>query len=411
MAKFNEGSPEDNKCIEIQNKLKRDIPENKFQIDFPKSFKNDYKNMMSSQQIFGLLMTENSRLDENIRNKFVSISPDVASSTNLGGWINKMGIWQSHKESELPEEDLVRALNWEMSKSGQHIELGISENNLFMALGQLGLTEELFGSTLIPIGTLYDPFVRRGLDALFFGVYSGAKFIMIGTPSGISLSPEGGLHQSLITPSIGMEMPELDYYEPAFGKELEWIFLNGMNNVSNRISSLYLRLTTSRLNQDLFSEYNNNKDMELLREDVINGAYLFNSNISNDSTEYKVNLFSMGAMFSEVVEAQKELLKEGISSNLINITGPGPLYRNFHNNSLNGSHLLKILGNHTNLPSLSIIDGHPHALSWIGSALGVKSISLGITEFGQSGDQKDLYEYYGLDKNSIQEAVYKILDL
>ena len=184
-----------------------------------------------------------------------------------------------------------------------------------------------------------------------------------------------------------------------------------MNNVSNRISSLYLRLTSSRLNQDLFSEYNNNKDMELLREDVINGAYLFNSNISNDSTEYKVNLFSMGAMFSEVVEAQKELLKEGISSNLINITGPGPLYRNFHNNSLHGSHLLKILGNHTNLPSLSIIDGHPHALSWIGSALGVKSISLGITEFGQSGDQKDLYEYYGLDKNSIQEAVYKILDL
>ena len=410
-SKFNDGTSEDKKCIEIQNKLSRNIPENKFSIDFPKSFKNDYKNMMSSQQIFGLLMTENSRLEENIRNKFVSISPDVASSTNLGGWINKMGIWQSHQATELPEEDLVRALNWEMSKSGQHIELGISENNLFMALGQLGLTEELFGSTLIPIGTLYDPFVRRGLDALFFGVYSGAKFIMIGTPSGISLSPEGGLHQSLITPSIGMEMPELDYYEPAFGKELEWIFLNGMNNVSNRISSLYLRLTTSRLNQDLFNEYNNNKDMDLLREDVINGAYLFNSNISNDSTEYKVNLFSMGAMFSEVVEAQNELLKEGISSNLINITGPGPLYRNFHDNSLNGSHLLKILGNHTNLPSLSIIDGHPHALSWIGSALGVKSISLGITEFGQSGDQKDLYEYYGLDKNSIQEAVYKILDL
>ncbi len=410
-AKFNEGSPEDNKCIEIQSKLTRNIPDKDFSIDFPKSFKNDYKNMMSSQQIFGLLMTENSRLEENIRNKFVSISPDVASSTNLGGWINKMGIWQSHQATELPEEDLVRALNWEMSKSGQHIELGISENNLFMALGQLGLTEELFGSTLIPIGTLYDPFVRRGLDALFFGVYSGSKFIMIGTPSGISLSPEGGLHQSLITPSIGMEMPELDYYEPAFGKELEWIFLNGINNVSNRISSLYLRLTTSRLNQDLFNEYNNKKDMDLLREDVINGAYLFNSNISNDSTEYKVNLFSMGAMFSEVIEAQKELLKEGISSNLINITGPGPLYRNFHNNSLNGSHLLKILGNHTNLPSLSIIDGHPHALSWIGSALGVKSISLGITEFGQSGDQKDLYEYYGLDKNSIQEAVYKILNL
>ncbi|MBU93574.1 MAG: pyruvate dehydrogenase, partial [Chloroflexi bacterium] len=117
-AKFNEGSPEDNKCIEIQSKLTRNIPDKDFSIDFPKSFKNDYKNMMSSQQIFGLLMTENSRLEENIRNKFVSISPDVASSTNLGGWINKMGIWQSHQTTELPEEDLVRALNWEMSKSG-----------------------------------------------------------------------------------------------------------------------------------------------------------------------------------------------------------------------------------------------------------------------------------------------------
>ena len=116
-------------------------------------------------------------------------------------------------------------------------------------------------------------------------------------------------------------------------------------------------------------------------------------------------------MFSEVIEAQQELLKEGITSNLINITGPGPLYRDFHNNSLDGSHLLKILSNHSKLPSISVIDGHPHALSWIGSALGVKSISLGITEFGQSGDQKDLYEYYGIDKNSIQDAVYKILKL
>ena len=142
-----------------------------------------------------------------------------------------MGIWQSLVSTELPEEDLIRALNWKISNTGQHIELGISENNLFMALGQLGLTEELFGKTLIPIGTLYDPFIRRGLDALFYGVYSGAKFIMIGTPSGVSLSPEGGLHQSMITPSIGMEMPELDYYEPTFGKELEWIFLSGMKNV------------------------------------------------------------------------------------------------------------------------------------------------------------------------------------
>ena len=88
---------------------------------------------------------------------------------------------------------------------------------------------------------------------------------MIGTPSGVSLSPEGGLHQSMITPSIGMEMPELDYYEPTFGKELEWIFLSGMKNVISRTSSMYLRLTTSKLDQDLFTQYNSSKNQEKLR--------------------------------------------------------------------------------------------------------------------------------------------------
>ena len=358
---------------------------------------------MSSQQIFGLMMTENSRIKSELRDRFVSISPDVASSTNLGGWINKMGIWQSMESTELPEEDLVRALKWQISNTGQHIELGISENNLFMALGQLGLTEEMFGKTLIPIGTLYDPFIRRGLDALFYGVYSGAKFIMIGTPSGVSLSPEGGLHQSMITPSIGLEMPELDYYEPTFGKELEWIFLSGIKHVISRTSSMYLRLTTTKLDQDLFNKYNADKNQETLRKDVIKGAYVFNSNI-NANDKLKVNIFSLGAVFNESLKAQNELFNEGISSNLINITGPGPLYRDYMDNSEN-FHLKTILGPDFSLPSLCVIDGHPHSLNWIGSALGTKSKTIGISEFGQSGDQVDLYEYYGFDKNSIQGII------
>lgn len=406
---FPDESMEKDKCNQVQIKLKRDVSKFLLNDNIPNSFDYNYKNLMSTQQIFGLMMTENSRLDKDLRDRFVSISPDVASSTNLGGWINKMNIWQSTQSTELPEEDLIRALNWKSSKTGQHIELGISENNLFMALGQLGLTEELFGKTLIPIGTLYDPFVRRGLDALFFGIYSGAKFIMIGTPSGVSLSPEGGLHQSMITPSIGMEMPELDYYEPAFGKELEWIFLSGMKNVISRKSSMYLRLTTSKLDQNIFNKYNLEKDSSKLRRDVLNGAYLFNTNITDNST-HKINLFSLGAIFNEVLIAQEELFKEGISSNLINITGPGPLYRDFQINGSN-SHLHSILHNYHDLPSLGIIDGHPHSISWLGSALGNTSNSIGISEFGQSGDQKDLYEYYGLDSNSIQEQVYKILNL
>ena len=408
-ANFKDGTPERLKCIETKKKLEREVSKFLLKDTLPLSFEYEYKNQMSSQQIFGLMMTENSRIKSELRDRFVSISPDVASSTNLGGWINKMGIWQSLDSTELPEEDLIRALNWKISNTGQHIELGISENNLFMALGQLGLTEELFGKTLIPIGTLYDPFIRRGLDALFYGVYSGAKFIMIGTPSGVSLSPEGGLHQSMITPSIGMEMPELDYYEPTFGKELEWIFLSGMKNVISRTSSMYLRLTTSKLDQDLFRQYNSTKNQDKLRNEVIHGAYVFNSNIT-DNDNPKVNIFSLGAVFHESIKAQQELYDEGISSNLVNITGPGPLYRDYQNNPTD-FHLKRILNDHTTLPSLCIIDGHPHSLNWIGSALGTKSNTIGISEFGQSGDQIDLYEYYGFDKNSIQDKIYELLGI
>tara|TARA_Y100000817_G_scaffold36169_1_gene24950 strand:+ start:43 stop:561 length:519 start_codon:yes stop_codon:yes gene_type:complete len=172
---------------------------------------------------------------------------------------------------------------------------------------------------------------------------------------------------------------------------------------------MYLRLTTSKLDQDLFTQYNSSKNQEKLRNEVLNGAYVFNSNITaNDNP--KVNIFSLGAVFHESIKAQQELYDEGISSNLVNITGPGPLYRDYQNNPTD-FHLKRILNEHTTLPSLCIIDGHPHSLNWIGSALGTKSNTIGISEFGQSGDQIDLYEYYGFDKNSIQDKIYELLGI
>ena len=177
-------------------------------ITIPDTIDRTYSGLMSSQQIFGLTLTELIRsLKEEITEKIVTVSPDVASSTNLGGWINKKHIWSSSDQvvQDLPEEQILRSLKWTTSKKGQHIELGISENNLFLCLGQLGLTKEMNGDYLIPIGTVYDPFIRRGLDALVYSLYSGSKFIVVGTPSGVTLGPEGGAHQSIITPSIGTE--------------------------------------------------------------------------------------------------------------------------------------------------------------------------------------------------------------
>ena len=179
------------RMLGVRRKPKFDTPE----IHIPPDFGQRYTGHMATQQTFGLILTAVSRNLPDLTDRVVTVSPDVASSTNLGGWINKVGVWQEDEKEPMPEESIVRALRWEEHARGQHIELGISENNLFMMLGQLGLSFESNGEMLFPIGTLYDPFVRRGLDAFVYSVYSGARFIVVGTPSGVSLAPEGGAHQ------------------------------------------------------------------------------------------------------------------------------------------------------------------------------------------------------------------------
>ncbi len=388
------------------------------------SFGHPYRGNMATQELFGLVLTDIVRKLPKIGNRIVTVSPDVASSTNLGGWINKVGVWNKTGHEHLPDEDIIRALKWTESESGQHIELGISENNLFMMLGQLGLTYEMHGELLFPLGTVYDPFVRRGLDAFFYGTYSGARFLIIGTPSGLTLGPEGGAHQSILTPSLGIEMPELDFYEPCFGIELEWIILSAMEKIRLRERSTYLRLTTKRIDQSLFALPKDPGKIEKMRAQALSGAYRL-----IDRSRHKnyvpgtnvVHLMASGAMIPETVDASNYLLEEGIFANVINVTGPGPLYKNYHDrielavkNRLDTTDqfmedIIPPYERHS-VPIVTIVDGHPHSLSWIGSALNSPIFPLGVTEFGQSGSRKDLYREYGIDSESIAGAALAALE-
>ena len=389
----------------------------------PWDFGRKYSGNMSTQQIFGLVLTDMSRTLGEISKRVVTVSPDVASSTNLGGWINRVGVWKTGDSEDLPGEDVVRALRWEESKDGQHIELGISENNLFMMLGQLGLSYERDGEMLFPIGTVYDPFVRRGLDAFVYSVYSGAKFIVVGTPSGLSLAPEGGAHQSMMTPSIGTEMPGLDAYEPCFGQELEWIMLSAMHQIRKRGRCTYLRLTSKPTDQTLMPTPLDPVELEKLRLQVLTGAYcLRDSSITfREASEGSpvVNLIACGAMVPEALEAADRLLEEGVYTNVINVTGPGPLYRHYRESARRaveqGISLAQNIGRIIpgalpGAPVVTVADAHPHSLAWLGSALGSKAIQLGVDDWGQSGNRDDLYKEYKTDAESIVAACITVLD-
>ena len=407
------------RMLGVGRKPRFDIPE----MRIPDDFGQRYTGNMATQQTFGLIMTAISRELPEVTDRVVTVSPDVASSTNLGGWINKVGVWEEQEKEPMPEESIVRALRWEEHARGQHIELGISENNLFMMLGQLGLSFETNGEMLFPIGTLYDPFVRRGLDAFVYSVYSGAKFIIVGTPSGVSLAPEGGAHQSMITPSIGAEIPELDFYEPCFGQELEWIMLAALEQVRQRNRSTYLRLTSKRVDQGLLRAPEDPTSRKRLRQQVLNGAYRLVDRSSGPGYkpgENVVHIMASGAMIPEAVSASNALRDEGVFANVVNVTGPGPLYKSFQRSvydSMDGRGNLdmfmadSIAPDARSAPVVTVVDGHPHSLAWVGSALKTLVIPVGVTEFGQSGSRDELYREYRIDKDSIMAASYAALGM
>ena len=387
------------------------------EIKIPTSLSRSHQGRMSTQQSFGLLLTEIGRSIPELAERIVTVTPDVASSTSLGGWINKVGVWAKTKGHPMPE-DIPRALRWEESPEGQHLELGISENNLFVALGQLGSSFEAHGELLFPIGTLYDPFVRRGLDALFYGVYSGGKFIFVGTPSGVSLGPEGGMHQSVMTPSIGAELPDTAFYEPCFGQELEWVMLHSLEQIRLRTESSYLRLTTTRVDQALFPMPQSEAETEALRQQVVAGCYRLIDR--RDDPDYVpgnvVNVFVSGAMVPIAMRASNQLHEEGVLANVFNVTGPGPLYRRFQECASRDGRHADFLGHllspqERTIPIVTVVDGHPRSLAWLGGALGAPVYPLGVADFGQSGTQSQLYREHDIDPDGIASTCYRALGI
>ncbi|MFZ9926169.1 MAG: transketolase-like TK C-terminal-containing protein [Candidatus Nanopelagicaceae bacterium] len=429
--RFEPGSAEDALCQARRVALTRLEPavEEKIAIPITTGVKGAGKS--STQEIFGRVLSEISR-DEKIRPYLVTTAPDVATSTNLGGFINRAGVFHPEQRRRWNEDPILK---WAEGPSGQHIELGISEMNLFSLLGQLGISKDLHDQSLIPIGTVYDPFVLRGLDAFIYSVYSGAKFIVTGTPSGITLAPEGGAHQSTITPSVGIELPGVVLIEPAYGQALDWLFCDAVAHVAGskvdttpdlRPNELafYFRLTTRSIDQSPFANARERLGEATLRSQVLAGAYrLVDGRValakSEDFHAPTVHLVGCGAVMPEVLEAAAELANEGVIAHVVDVTSPGRLYGSWQRTLKQGIRT-------ANTPSfpgamrpifterapiVSIHDGSSHALAWLGSALGAPQVAMGVDSFGQSGNIPDLYKIHDLDSGSIVNGALAALSL
>ena len=360
----------------------------------------------STQEGFGRILNEIARADGELAGRIITTSPDVTVSTNLGPWVNRRGIFNRTESADVfASERVVSAQKWAMSPTGQHIELGIAEHNLFLMLSALGLSASMFGARLLPIGTLYDPFIRRGLDALHYACYQDARFMLVATPSGVTLAPEGGAHQSQETPLITLAQPGLTAFEPAYVDELAAVMQWGFGHMqADDGGSVCLRLSTRPLDQP---------DRELgeaQSDDVIAGGYW----LKHPAPGSDLAIGYAGAVAPEAIAAHEQILEDVPGAGLLAITSPDRLHAEWmaarrarisgaQTASAHIEDLLAPLGKTAAV--VTVIDGHPGALSWLGSVAGHRIYPLGVDRFGQSGDIPDLYRAYGIDAAAILDAV------
>jgi pyruvate dehydrogenase E1 component len=379
----------------------------------PADLGREHRGSESTQQAFGRFFVDLAREAPAVAERVVTVSPDVGTSTNLGGWINKAGIWSIGARIDWFADDTDTLVRWRESDHGRHIELGIAEVNLVGLLGELGATWSRTGQPLLPVGTIYDPFLARALEPWSFGIYAGGQSILVGTPSGVTLGPEGGAHQSVITPSIGIEQPGCVAYEPAFGQDLEWILLHALSRLGRPGGeSAYLRLSTRPIDQSLHTG---------TRAEAIAGGYRLKvGNVTSPKASARnerlawqakphIVIAVMGALVPEALAAADVLAEEaGIAAEVVCVTSADMLFRSFQARAGLGEGdpgTLERLFPH-DVPIVTLLDGHPHTLAFLGGRIAC----LGVQRFGQSGDIEELYEHHQIHAESVVGAALDLLD-
>ncbi|WP_428339001.1 transketolase-like TK C-terminal-containing protein [Mycobacterium sp.] len=397
-------------CLAAAQRLRRTAPTIAVPPTVPTEIGRTPLATTTTQAALGRTLLDLSREAPEVAKRVVTVSPDVSSSTNLAGWLNKVGIWSPDERHNWFDDDRETILHWRERPTGQHMELGIAETNLVGLLGELGATWSRWGQPLFPIGVLYDPFVERALEPWSYGIYAGGQSILVGTPAGVTLAAEGGAHQSIKTPSIGLEQPGCISYEPAFAIEVEWTLLHCISRLGRPDGeSSYLRLSTRPVRQDLADLPTDPAARERRRRQVIAGGYTLRPCVNP-----AVCIVAVGAMVTEAIEAADRLAEMKLAAEVVCVTNPGLLFESLQARQGRGDQpswiLDQIFPAQRAAPMITILDGHPHTLAFLAGINRVPLKSLGVSRFGQVGDLYDVYRYHEIDTDSIVRAALDLAE-
>ncbi|MFC5994963.1 pyruvate dehydrogenase [Pseudonocardia hispaniensis] len=404
-GRFEPDSPPGRLCSQVASRLRREPVTPVPPPTLPTDIGRTPTGTATTQAALGRTLLDLTRQTPEAARRVVTLCPDVSSSTNLGGWVNKVGVWSAAERTDWFADDPETILHWRERPAGQHLQLGIAETNLVGLLGELGATWSRWGQPLLPIGVLYDPFVTRALEPWSFGIYAGGQSILVGTPSGVSLASEGGAHQSIITPSIGLEQPGCISYEPAFAIDVEWTLLASLARLGRPDGrSAYLRLSTRPVDQTMAAVPTDPAARERRRRQVVAGAYP----LVQSTAPPAVTIAAMGAVVPEAVAAAERLAALDVPADVVCVTSPGLLFDAVQARAGRAPGESWVLD--AAFPArraaglVTVLDGHPHTLAFLTGINQVTGTHLGVSQFGQSGDLGTVYRHHGLDTDSIVRA-------
>lgn len=406
--RFDDETPPGRLCHEAAGRLHRAPIELSSPPPVPADLGRTPTGTATTQSALGRTLLDLSRAAPEAGKLIVTVSPDVSSSTNLGGWVNMAGVWAAADRDDWFADDPETVLHWRERSTGQHIELGIAETNLVGLMGELGATWSRWGQPLLPIGVMYDPFVCRALEPWAFGIYAGGQSILVGTPSGVTLAAEGGAHQSVITPSIGVEQPGCTSWEPAFALDTAWCLLAALARLGRpEGESAYLRLSTRPVDQTLANIPADPAAREQRRTQVVAGGYHLRRHADAGAT-----IAAVGAVVPEALHAADRLAALGFPTNVVCVTSPGLLFQAAQARRGLAEAPIWILDllfpEEPPTPLVTVVDGHPHTLAFLDT--GAHATHLGVSAFGQSGSLDEVYRYHGLDSGTILGAVLDFVD-
>lgn len=403
----------------------------------------------------------------------VSMAPDVGTSTNLNpamdgkifgapvvpDYETELGVKDKKTPDLVPGEE----------KSDRFIRFEIAEGNVMSCLGSYGRIRDMLGVPVLPLMTVYDFFIKRAHDQFFYNLYWKSSFILVGTPAGVTLSPEGAQHGW----KSDFQIPNQITWEPFFCVELEWILADSVRRhmlydnegrtgvlirgvtrgADQKLLPLWLKrqarfktgLSDGQLlhakafpvggaiDEASVESVSEEEMMAALRQDVLAGAYYlidYRGYAGYEPGDNVVNIFALGSLTTEAIKASEMLLERGIYGNVIVVTCTdllcgnfahendyallkqrlgidGNLYLQPSNGGITEGELMTVAGRR--VPVVSVHDGEPGLLDNIGSALGVRHEALAVRHHSKSGRPADIYAYHNIDAASVVEAAGKAL--